>query len=463
MASGILLSKTRITLMVLMVSAACMLPRAQAKLISTEPGALTEIPALPEGDTVLTVAGSADVRDLIFLSENLPKQVKFLDLSSLSITSYGASRPVWQHRTYWEEATLPDYIFFGLGLSRIFLPESLKTIGEGALAANNFTHLKIPAQVSKIGDSAFRGCSQLLYADMSQCEVSAIPAGCFAGCSSMTTVALPPNLKEIGSRAFEDTQINNLHIAGLTTLHDFALYGMENLKIITLSPSMALGNGVLMGDSGLTTVNDSPYEIPMLFAAGCSNLSADRIIRDATFLGAYSLSGTTSTHYDNSTIRLGAFLEEIEDGAFNGMRDLATIDATLLQDRIPATSPDAFGDLDCSAIRLSVATGTSKVWGQHEVWSRFYIKETGNVVAFTPDDMGNHIRVKLNSSNIEIEPVNGEPLLLVEIWNADGRLVSRLSGETPLVTIPNSDLPSGVLILNARTSGSSVSEKIMIK
>ena len=88
----------------------------------------------------------------------------------------------------------------------INLPESLESIGEGALAYNSFTTITIPKNVKVIDDYAFSNCHDLKKVTLSEGLLS-LGEIVFTGCGNLTSINLPSTLQHIGSNAFIGTSI----------------------------------------------------------------------------------------------------------------------------------------------------------------------------------------------------------------------------------------------------------------
>lgn len=80
--------------------------------------------------------------------------------------------------------------------------------------------------------------------------------GCFAGCTNLKSITLPPNLKSINSYCFNDTKITSLIFPeGFTTLSNWALRGYSVLTYIELPSTLTS-----IGRSNFCPAND--YNVP---------------------------------------------------------------------------------------------------------------------------------------------------------------------------------------------------------
>lgn len=138
---------------------------------------------------------------------------------------------------------IKPFAFWNCAFSSINIPNSVKSIGFGSFyGCNNLTSITIPSSVGDIGYYAFRGCSSLesiqvepgntVYDSRNNCNAIIwdwtedigikhvnLLAGCkntvipdavdridyftFAGCTGLTTLKIPQNVKEVCMHAFD--------------------------------------------------------------------------------------------------------------------------------------------------------------------------------------------------------------------------------------------------------------------
>ena len=97
----------------------------------------------------------------------------------------------------------------------------------------------IPEYVTRIGDSAFSGCSSLTSITIPD-SVTSIGGSAFSGCSSLTSITIPDGVASIGDSAFLGcSSLTSITIRnGVTSIGDHAFSGCSGLTSITI------GNGV---------------------------------------------------------------------------------------------------------------------------------------------------------------------------------------------------------------------------
>ena len=152
----------------------------------------------------------------------------------------------------------------------------VKEIGTSAFSANHdernahLTSISIPNSVTKIGSSAFAGCSGLTSVDIPD-SVNSIGNSAFAGCSGLTSVDIPDNVTTIGDLAFNGC-------SGLTSVDipdSVISIGYSAFNGCTMLASAMIGSGKI-GDSAF---------------AGCTKLTQVTVGSGVTEIGYYAFIG----------------------------------------------------------------------------------------------------------------------------------------------------------------------------
>ena len=207
------------------------------------------------------------------------------------------------------------------GLTSVTIPNSVTSIGSSAFrGCSGLTSVTIPNSVTSIGDEAFRSCSGLTspiynvhvfaYMPTSYSGAYTIPDGiesiagnAFAGCSSLTSVTIPNSVTSIGYRAFS---------------------GCSGLTSVTIPNSVtSIGSNVFQVCTGLTsiTISNSVTSIGSNVFQGCSGLTSVTIPNSVTSIGSSAFSGCsglTSITIPNSVTSIGK-------NAFSGCSNINTI------------------------------------------------------------------------------------------------------------------------------------------
>lgn len=130
----------------------------------------------------------------------------------------------------WTE--IPDYGFYGMGLTEIVIPARITRLGTGALAGNEYlTSLVIPDTVKEVGAYTFSGCTNLTEAVLPS-HITCVPTMAFQGCTSLTHVELPDSVESIEMAAFQ---------------------GCTNLEYVELPPKVTYVLGCVFENSGVRT------------------------------------------------------------------------------------------------------------------------------------------------------------------------------------------------------------------
>ena len=166
-----------------------------------------------------------------------------------------------------------EYAFYyNSQLTGIIISSSITSVEKGAFALNNITKIVIPANVKKIGNEVFDGCSKLKEIIISDSE-SSLSLGCNYDSESMSktgeglfydcpieTLYIGRNLsfsinKPMGYSPFytrEETLSNIIFSKNVTQITSNTLYGCPNLQNITIPYSVtSLGS---IQSCGLTSI-----------------------------------------------------------------------------------------------------------------------------------------------------------------------------------------------------------------
>ncbi len=199
------------------------------------------------------------------------------------------------------------------------LHASCKLYLNGALVKE----LILPETLSRIGDYAFFGCTQLVSVHMSG-ALTSIGVSAFDGCTQLRTVTLPEGLTSIGALAFQSTALTSLVIPdSVTRLGEAVFNQCKTLASVSLGKGITtLPEGLFFACSslarvtwgeGITEIGPEAFrycyaltELPL--PAGVS------VIGDRAF---YRCTGLTD-------VRIPAAIETIGEGAFEDCGVLAT-------------------------------------------------------------------------------------------------------------------------------------------
>jgi hypothetical protein len=317
-------------------------------------------------------------------SINLPNQLSFIGVAAFqgcsSLTSISLPNSLYE---------IGNYAFDGCnGLTSIFIPKSVQSIGGGVFAScanlasisvengnsyfdsrNNCNAIidsysntlvsgckntVIPNSVTKIGSSAFEGCSGLTSVTIPN-SVTTIENGAFYKCTGLTSLTIPSSVTSIGNYAFSGCNIKSLETHYKTLNNEIiSLSSLENLVIgaevttITINVSYdCLNLTSIIVESGNPNY-DSRNDCNALIETGTNTLlkgCRNSIISDGVIIigeGAFfECKGLTSINIPNSvttinriafqnckdvtSIAIGKNVSSIYWGAFAGSSKLTSI------------------------------------------------------------------------------------------------------------------------------------------
>lgn len=136
-----------------------------------------------------------------------------------------------------------DYTFAESGLQTLVFPQKIKTIGENAFVSSSLKSVNLPNSVVTIEKLAFSGCRWMKSVTLGN-KVKTIGEAAFSICSDLKSITLPASLKEIGPKAF---------------------YECSGLESIVIPASVSsIGEGVFSSCHGLTSItvdkNNKQYD-----------------------------------------------------------------------------------------------------------------------------------------------------------------------------------------------------------
>lgn len=197
-------------------------------------------------------------------------------------------------------------------------------------------HIKLPTNISKIGEFSFCGMFNLHSADFSSCiSVKRLEDCTFTTCLELKDVKLPPKLEEIYDRVFSDCrQLTNIDLPKtLTYIGANAFERCTSLTSINIPASIvSIGYAPFRSCTNLLNVN---FE---------STISTDTI-------AAYMFNECTSL----SEVVIPEGIEIIRRGAF---ADCANLKRITLPSTVRVLEPNVFNN--CNALTTIVFNGPSK-------------------------------------------------------------------------------------------------------
>lgn len=192
-------------------------------------------------------------------------------------------------------------------LSEIYLPTTLKSIGQNAFAGTSVVNLVIPEGVESIGSQAFSGCSKLVSLRIPS-TVTSIESGAFSNCKKLRSVSM-----------LEGTQSASLGAS--------AFSGCLALPEITIPGNYTeICSGAFSGCTSLQKMNYCENK------ENNAQLISYSAFSQCTNLIEVKLPSTLQTIYNSAFYGIGATeisipegVEEIRSGAFSSCKKLKKV------------------------------------------------------------------------------------------------------------------------------------------
>lgn len=159
-------------------------------------------------------------------------------------------------------------------ITSVAIPDSVKSIGNFAFeGCTGLTNVKFGDSVGTIGSSAFKDCICLSDITFNN-NLKTIGDDAFSGCTSITSLAIPDSVDEIGSYAFKGcSSLISVKLPYLQNVLTGIFQDCTSLTSITI-PSGRIWNHILEGCTNLTSVTLGYYvRIDSLAFAGCSDIT----------------------------------------------------------------------------------------------------------------------------------------------------------------------------------------------
>ena len=142
-------------------------------------------------------------------------------------------------------------------IKTVYIEDGVTRIGDSAFrACSNLNSITIPDSVTSIGYAAFYGCSKLSSITIPD-SVTSIGAQAFNRCSNLSSITIPNKVTSIGDYTFcFCSNLGSITIPdSVTSIGSYAFNGCSNLSSITIPDSVtSIGDSAFMDCNSLTSV-----------------------------------------------------------------------------------------------------------------------------------------------------------------------------------------------------------------
>lgn len=266
--------------------------------------------------TELTVTGTMDARDFLFISEQLT-ELTSINLSQATILPYNTGQALYGTVTAYGANEVPRTAFFGKKLTSVSLPAGIQSIGYAAFAGCDLLQsVTLPSTLVYLGDYAFAG-SGLTSIELSSAIID-MGKGVFSRCEALTSAVI--NSRTVGDFAFLGaTSLANVSLgAGVEYIFKGAFNGCTALKGLTIDPSCRLSriDDEAFINSGLEEINIQSLGVGTIgeWAFAQTKLSSLYLSDGMTNLGAGALAHNPLL----TTVTLPGLSHNSDNGRVNG-------------------------------------------------------------------------------------------------------------------------------------------------
>ena len=250
-------------------------------------------------------------------------------------------------------------------LERVYIPDSVQTIGASAFNGTAITEITIPKGMTEIGRYTFFGCSSLIKIDIPE-QITGIGAFAFTGCTGLESVTLPDSLTYIGDFAFSDCiRLKEIEIPGnVKEIGERVFYKCNSLVSIRTDKVNANSSDLLFAASGALYGRTEDGEIRLLYYPP-GRVSDEYFIYEGTT--SIAENAFTECHQVIS-IHIPDSVTSIDEGAFMSCKSLKSI-------YIPKSVKSIGADIlyDCRNLKNIYYEGSEEEWD--EVFSAMDIPE----------------------------------------------------------------------------------------
>lgn len=227
-------------------------------------------------------------------------------------------------------------------LSEIVIPDGVVSIGQYAFSASGLVSVDIPDSVTTLDRGAFERCSRLTEISIGS-GITELPLDVFASCYSLTSVTIPGTVETINGSFHDSRNIRDITMGdGVKRIEGNAFANLPHITSIEIPDSVTYIGPAFSGCTGIESVAipDSVVEMEGTFS-GCTSLKEVSFGSGLTTLGDDSFSQCAFTEvtvpssirtlgdaFSNCTSLVDVTIEEgvtRMEGGFSGCPNLADV------------------------------------------------------------------------------------------------------------------------------------------
>lgn len=185
-------------------------------------------------------------------------------------------------------------------LKTIVLPEETPlTLGHRAFQGSGLTSLTLPASVTNIGTYCFFDCNRMTTIDLSNSQITSLPAYAFESCDALKEIKLPKSLITLGFGAIHEcSSLENISIPnGVKSIGQHCFSSCTILKNVSLPNTLrTIGYNAFAACLALETIDipDSVTRIEEYVFYNCSALKTITLPHSLTTIGEYCFAGCSN-------------------------------------------------------------------------------------------------------------------------------------------------------------------------
>lgn len=247
-------------------------------------------------------------------------------------------------------------------ITKITLPTGVEMVGAEAFSGCTSLSeiVNFPTTLKRINKNTFNGCSKLtdsVFTSIITSNTEVIEDGAFSGCTSLTNVVIPENIKHIGLGAFEscssitsisvpfigmgyklNIKTNELtnefdntqafgYIFGAASIEDNSK-SVSSVRTVIINGNYDIPENAFYGCSRISsiTLSNNVKRINASAFNSCTNLKSIVLPEELTSIGEFAFLGCNLLNQ----VTIGSKLEQIEDYAFSGCKNLTKINLNLV-------------------------------------------------------------------------------------------------------------------------------------